>query len=75
MQTARRRGGRTHRLRPHRAPATGGERHHGACGTEGKLAFLKQRLCDQLQGYLFSRPVPAEEFENILMQDGRSEVA
>jgi EAL domain-containing protein (putative c-di-GMP-specific phosphodiesterase class I) len=39
--------------------------------TEEQLAFLKQRQCDEMQGYLFSRPVPAEEFATIVRQ-GRS---
>ena len=43
--------------------------------TEEQLAFLKQRLCDQMQGFLFSRPVPAEEVEAMLAQGKRSEAA
>ena len=31
--------------------------------TEEQLAFLKDRECDAWQGYLCSKPVPAEEFE------------
>ena len=34
--------------------------------TEQQLAFLKDRRCDEMQGYLFSRPVPHEEFERVL---------
>lgn len=30
--------------------------------TEAQLAFLKSNGCDEAQGYLFSRPVAAEEF-------------
>ena len=30
--------------------------------TEAQLEFLHQRDCDQIQGYLFSRPLPAAEF-------------
>lgn len=29
-------------------------------------AFLKERACDQMQGYLFSKPVPPEEFAALL---------
>ncbi len=39
--------------------------------TEEQLAFLKDRDCDQLQGFLFSRPLPAEAFETFL-REGRS---
>lgn len=31
-------------------------------------AFLREQGCDQMQGYLFSRPVPPEQFEALLMQ-------
>ena len=31
--------------------------------TAGQLAFLKEKGCDIYQGYLGSRPLPAEEFE------------
>ena len=34
--------------------------------TEEQIAFLKERDCDMLQGYYFSRPVPADEFEKML---------
>jgi EAL domain-containing protein (putative c-di-GMP-specific phosphodiesterase class I) len=36
--------------------------------TPAQLAFLRRRGCDLLQGYLFSRPVPAEQFEGLLAQ-------
>ncbi len=29
--------------------------------TEGQLSFLKETMCDEVQGYLFSRPLPAED--------------
>lgn len=31
--------------------------------TAEQLDFLRERRCDQAQGYLYSRPVPPEEFE------------
>ena len=34
--------------------------------TEGPLAFLRERGCDAYQGYLCSRPVPADEFVALL---------
>ncbi|MDP2948701.1 MAG: EAL domain-containing protein, partial [Chloroflexota bacterium] len=39
--------------------------------TQEQLAFLKERQCHEMQGYLFSKPVPAEAFERILAQDKR----
>ena len=36
--------------------------------TPAQLAFLRRRGCDLLQGYLFSRPVPADQFEQLLAQ-------
>jgi diguanylate cyclase (GGDEF)-like protein/PAS domain S-box-containing protein len=34
--------------------------------TEEQMTFLRLRDCDEIQGYLFSKPVPAEEFESML---------
>lgn len=31
--------------------------------TEGQLEFLREQGCDEVQGYLFSRPLPAAAFE------------
>jgi diguanylate cyclase (GGDEF)-like protein len=36
--------------------------------TEGQLAFLREQGCDEMQGYLFSKPVPAKQFEVFLEQ-------
>ncbi|KEO81774.1 putative bifunctional diguanylate cyclase/phosphodiesterase [Tumebacillus flagellatus] len=38
--------------------------------TEEQLSYLRDHQCDEMQGYLFSRPVPAEEFEKILRARG-----
>ena len=32
--------------------------------TDGQFAFLKQQQCQKFQGYLFSRPISAEDFFN-----------
>ena len=37
--------------------------------TEGQLAFLREQGCDEMQGYLFSKPVLARQFEALLKQD------
>ena len=34
--------------------------------TEPQLEFLRLNHCDQIQGYLFSKPVPAKDFEQLL---------
>jgi EAL domain-containing protein (putative c-di-GMP-specific phosphodiesterase class I) len=35
--------------------------------TQEQLEFLRRLGCDQMQGYLFSRPLPADRLENLLM--------
>ncbi|WP_420476922.1 EAL domain-containing protein [Noviherbaspirillum sp. ST9] len=37
--------------------------------TEEQLAYLDQNHCDEIQGYYFSRPVPAEEFTRQLQNN------
>lgn len=36
--------------------------------TEGQLKFLVANQCDEIQGYFFSRPVPAGEMETMLRE-------
>jgi EAL domain-containing protein (putative c-di-GMP-specific phosphodiesterase class I) len=36
--------------------------------TEEQLAFLRSQQCDEMQGYLFSPPVPAEAFSKLLRE-------
>jgi EAL domain-containing protein (putative c-di-GMP-specific phosphodiesterase class I) len=36
--------------------------------TAGQVAFLREQGCDEMQGYLFSKPVQAEQFEALLKQ-------
>ena len=37
--------------------------------TEGQLSFLHSNQCDKIQGYLFSPPLPAEEFIQLLEKE------
>lgn len=39
--------------------------------TEAQLGFLQQRQCQAMQGYLFSRPLPAEDATNLLRSSRR----
>ncbi|MEE8394391.1 MAG: EAL domain-containing protein [Rhodospirillales bacterium] len=34
-----------------------------------QLAFLRQQWCDEIQGFYFSHPLPADEFEILLRED------
>jgi len=36
--------------------------------TEGQATYLRQYRCDEMQGYYFSRPLPAGDFEQLLAQ-------
>ncbi|GET39901.1 putative bifunctional diguanylate cyclase/phosphodiesterase [Microseira wollei] len=35
--------------------------------TERELAFLQENQCNEIQGYLFSRPLPLEEFKQLVL--------
>ncbi len=39
--------------------------------TPAQLAFLRSNGCDEMQGYLFGKPMPAHEFEKLL-ESGRT---
>jgi EAL domain-containing protein (putative c-di-GMP-specific phosphodiesterase class I) len=34
--------------------------------TQAELDFLQAHQCDEAQGYYFSKPVPAQQFESLL---------
>ena len=36
--------------------------------TEAQLEFLRQNGCDEMQGYLFSKPLPGNELANLISQ-------
>ena len=41
--------------------------------TEEQLSFLKKQGCHEAQGYLFSKPVPAEDFTQLLQEEKASQ--
>jgi len=40
--------------------------------TEAQKEYLREQKCDQIQGYLISKPLPAETLENAFLVDARS---
>jgi EAL domain-containing protein (putative c-di-GMP-specific phosphodiesterase class I) len=42
--------------------------------TADQLAYLASRGCDEMQGYLFSRPVPADDFAALVLSSSSLEV-
>lgn len=43
--------------------------------TEAQAAFLRARRCDSMQGFLFSRALPADEFSSLLIGNKRLPMA
>lgn len=41
--------------------------------TESELEFLRKHACDEIQGFYFSKPLPAAEFEKLLVSSKRLE--
>jgi EAL domain-containing protein (putative c-di-GMP-specific phosphodiesterase class I) len=39
--------------------------------THAQIAFLRDLECDQIQGYVFSKPVPAAALEELVRRDAR----
>ncbi|WP_437879932.1 EAL domain-containing protein [Pseudomonas sp. LRF_L74] len=39
--------------------------------SDAQMAFLKSQGCDEIQGYLISRPLPAQEFATLLSEAAR----
>ena len=44
---------------------------HGRSGCGGNLHLLG---CDEIQGYFFSRPVPAEDLRQLLLESGHGSI-
>ena len=38
--------------------------------TEEQLAYLRERGCDEVQGFYFSKPIPADELARLLERGG-----
>jgi FixJ family two-component response regulator len=43
--------------------------------SEGQLNYLRRNDCDEMQGYYFSRPVPAADFERLLREGRRLQLS
>lgn len=42
--------------------------------TESQVSFLKKRLCYEMQGYFYRRPMPAADMANLLSNQGSSKL-
>ena len=42
--------------------------------TEGQMAFLRRHECDEIQGYLFSKPLPAPQVTDLLERGAKLDV-
>lgn len=42
--------------------------------TKAQLEFLRLHKCDEIQGYLFSKPLPAEKATKLLAEERRLEL-
>ncbi|OZH53170.1 hypothetical protein AFK68_19460 [Hydrocoleum sp. CS-953] len=40
--------------------------------TQAELDFLRKHKCDEIQGYLFSAPLPTSKFEQLLKEGKKS---
>jgi EAL domain-containing protein (putative c-di-GMP-specific phosphodiesterase class I) len=43
--------------------------------TQEQLAFLVKNLCEDIQGYYFHKPMPADELEELLLKEGLKDKA
>jgi len=43
--------------------------------TEAQLKFLRSLHCNQIQGYYFSKPIPVNDFKNMLCNDTHLEIS
>jgi EAL domain-containing protein (putative c-di-GMP-specific phosphodiesterase class I) len=42
--------------------------------TKEQLAFLREKGCDSYQGYIKSKPIPADQFAELLRKQQRDEL-
>ena len=39
--------------------------------TEARVDFLRERACDEILGFCFSKPLPAEDFASLMSENQR----